>query len=104
MATTTAQIYDSVQSHYGSCARDTPISTQGGHSQRVAQAFGYAAEDLANVPEGANLGLSCGNPIALAGLKSVGARSYVYCANRALRHMSTARLSFTLLIRFNCGG
>ena len=79
MATTATQIYENVQSHYGSCAREVPSGIKSGHSQRVAQAFGYAAEDLANVPEGANLGLSCGNPIALAGLKSVGARSCVCC-------------------------
>ncbi|WP_243317442.1 arsenite methyltransferase [Geothrix paludis] len=30
---------------------------------------GYDPKDLAAVPEGANLGLGCGNPVALAGLK-----------------------------------
>jgi len=34
----------------------------------VARAVGYATEDLASLPEGANLGLSCGNPTALAAL------------------------------------
>ncbi|HEX9081695.1 MAG TPA: arsenite methyltransferase [Holophagaceae bacterium] len=32
-------------------------------------ALGYAARDLDAVPDGANLGLGCGNPVALAGLK-----------------------------------
>lgn len=36
---------------------------------RLAQAIGYDAETLANLPEGANMGLSCGNPIAIAALK-----------------------------------
>lgn len=31
--------------------------------------LGYEAGDLAAVPEGANLGLGCGNPVALASLK-----------------------------------
>ncbi|WP_291270363.1 arsenite methyltransferase [Geothrix sp.] len=31
--------------------------------------LGYDAKDLAAVPEGANLGLGCGNPVALAALK-----------------------------------
>lgn len=31
--------------------------------------LGYGAEDLAAVPKGANLGLGCGNPVALASLK-----------------------------------
>jgi hypothetical protein len=39
--------------------------------KKAAAAFGYSPEDLANIPEGANLGLSCGNPLAIAGLKEV---------------------------------
>jgi len=31
--------------------------------------IGYSEEDLRSVPEGANLGLGCGNPVALASLK-----------------------------------
>ena len=31
--------------------------------------LGYDAQDLTAVPEGANLGLGCGNPVALAALK-----------------------------------
>jgi ubiquinone/menaquinone biosynthesis C-methylase UbiE len=31
--------------------------------------MGYTDEDLKSVPEGANLGLGCGNPIALASLR-----------------------------------
>ncbi len=34
----------------------------------IAQKIGYSKEDLTAVPEGANLGLGCGNPIALASL------------------------------------
>ncbi|OPY43923.1 MAG: Protein-L-isoaspartate O-methyltransferase [Methanoregulaceae archaeon PtaU1.Bin222] len=36
----------------------------------IAQKVGYSDEDLAATPEGANLGLGCGNPVALASLKS----------------------------------
>jgi arsenite methyltransferase len=35
----------------------------------VSLAVGYKKEDLDSVPEGANLGLGCGNPTALASLK-----------------------------------
>ncbi len=35
----------------------------------LAQAIGYSDEELAAMPEGANLGLSCGNPTALASLR-----------------------------------
>jgi SAM-dependent methyltransferase len=36
----------------------------------LANYIGYSAEELAALPEGANMGLSCGNPTALAALKS----------------------------------
>jgi SAM-dependent methyltransferase len=35
----------------------------------VAEAFGYSAAELSAVPAEANLGLSCGNPVALASLR-----------------------------------
>lgn len=35
----------------------------------IGKMVGYSEEDLKNVPEGANLGLGCGNPVALASLK-----------------------------------
>jgi SAM-dependent methyltransferase len=35
----------------------------------IGKKIGYADSDLAMVPEGANLGLGCGNPIALASLR-----------------------------------
>jgi arsenite methyltransferase len=38
-------------------------------SEKLARQIGYAAEELAALPEGANIGLSCGNPSALAALR-----------------------------------
>lgn len=35
----------------------------------MAEAFGYTAEELGAIPAGANMGLSCGNPTAMASLK-----------------------------------
>lgn len=35
-----------------------------------AHTLGYSAGDLAAVPEGANLGLGCGNPVAIAALRA----------------------------------
>ena len=35
----------------------------------LARSLGYSAKELAALPEGANLGLSCGNPAALAALR-----------------------------------
>lgn len=36
--------------------------------EQLAEAIGYSGSELAAVPEGANLGLSCGNPTAIASL------------------------------------
>ena len=36
---------------------------------RLAAAVGYDAESLAKLPDGANMGLSCGNPVAIAALR-----------------------------------
>jgi SAM-dependent methyltransferase len=35
----------------------------------IALKIGYSEEELKQVPKGANLGLGCGNPVALASLK-----------------------------------
>jgi arsenite methyltransferase len=61
-----ATIYQHVHDRYSATARNTSASD---HVQTVAQAFGYSAEDLASIPQDANLGLSCGNPLALTTLK-----------------------------------
>ncbi len=37
--------------------------------QDISKKIGYTDEELSAVPEGANLGLGCGNPVALASLK-----------------------------------
>lgn len=37
--------------------------------EQLAAAIGYSSADLAATPEGANLGLSCGNPTAIASLR-----------------------------------
>jgi SAM-dependent methyltransferase len=38
-------------------------------SQAISRGIGYSDEEMGSVPEGANLGLGCGNPVALASLK-----------------------------------
>src|ERR1035437_899662 len=42
---------------------------KGDLADSISRAVGYNKEELASVPEGANLGLGCGNPTALATLK-----------------------------------
>ncbi len=34
----------------------------------IAAQLGYSTDDLASIPEGANMGLGCGNPVAMASL------------------------------------
>lgn len=59
------EIYNQVNKRYGSVDK----STTGKYEQTVAKAFGYTEDELAAIPDGANLGLSCGNPLALAKLR-----------------------------------
>ena len=46
----------------GDCCGTTSV-------RETSKNIGYSDEDLNTVPEGANLGLGCGNPVALASLK-----------------------------------
>jgi arsenite methyltransferase len=61
-------IIETVQNKYGEVAR-----SQLGNDQQavrnVAAAFGYTPEDLASLPPESNMGLSCGNPVAVAALR-----------------------------------
>lgn len=57
-------VYSAVDSHYGQAAQNGDR----GYSERVAKQFGYSAGELEGIPQDANLGLSCGNPHALANL------------------------------------
>lgn len=41
----------------------------GNQAEDISRKVGYSEEELRSVPEGANLGLGCGNPVALASLK-----------------------------------
>jgi arsenite methyltransferase len=38
-------------------------------AEELSTEVGYSVSDLASIPEGANLGLGCGNPVALASLR-----------------------------------
>ncbi len=57
-----------VRSRYAAAASSTLSGEQPG-VKAVAEAFGYTPEELASIPAEANLGLSCGNPTALANLR-----------------------------------
>src|SRR5664280_1270271 len=62
--------YGQIAQKDGSCC--SGVSCCGSNAEdstKLAQYVGYSAEELAALPEGANMGLSCGNPNALASLK-----------------------------------
>ncbi len=54
--------YARVANRQSSCCGPSP-------AEALALDIGYSEADLAALPEGANMGLSCGNPTALASLK-----------------------------------
>ncbi len=62
------KIEEAVRARYGSVAVANLSSEQDG-VRAVAQAFGYSPEELASIPAEANMGLSCGNPTAMANLR-----------------------------------
>lgn len=63
------QVLEVVQEKYGAIARGEQSGCGCGSKETVANAIGYSAEDVAFAGAG-NLGLGCGNPLALAELKS----------------------------------
>jgi SAM-dependent methyltransferase len=74
------EIRQSVLNHYGEIARkettgcgcSAPSSCCGtipAPIENISRAFGYTKEQIDSVPQGANMGLGCGNPQAIASLK-----------------------------------
>jgi len=51
------------------CASATSCCGTTDRAQDISRRIGYSEEELKTVPEGANLGLGCGNPVALASLR-----------------------------------
>jgi SAM-dependent methyltransferase len=51
------------------CATSKSCCGSGNLAEDISKSIGYTEEELRGVPEGANLGLGCGNPVALASLK-----------------------------------
>ncbi|OFW53806.1 MAG: arsenite S-adenosylmethyltransferase [Actinobacteria bacterium RBG_13_35_12] len=52
------------------CSVETSCGCRGNNKfDEISKSIGYADADIKKVPEGSNLGLGCGNPIALASIK-----------------------------------
>lgn len=81
------EIHKTVREHYGSIAKaSNPLAccgpdeaaesgpccssaTDADISSIIGRKIGYSDDEICQVPEGSNLGLGCGNPVALASLK-----------------------------------
>src|SRR5262249_53149654 len=70
---------ESVRQGYAAIARGETYSTGGGccgvatgapSATDLARAVGYDEDEVVATPDGANMGLSCGNPTAIASLKA----------------------------------
>jgi SAM-dependent methyltransferase len=62
--------YGKIAQRDGSCCSGVNCcGSNAEDSTKLANYVGYSPEELAALPEGANMGLSCGNPNALASLK-----------------------------------
>ena len=72
-------VRDLVRGGYAKIAKETSSGSCGAgvsccgsappDADKLARELGYSKEELLALPEGANMGLSCGNPAALAALK-----------------------------------
>jgi arsenite methyltransferase len=51
------------------CGPPEPCCCGASKVDEISSMIGYSMEELKSVPEGANLGLGCGNPVALASLR-----------------------------------
>src|SRR6478609_10786663 len=67
------EVRNTVRDHYGKVAQTNGAvgCAPGccGATPTASAALGYSSDELASVPGGANLGLGCGNPQAIAGLR-----------------------------------
>ncbi|MFC1461088.1 arsenite methyltransferase [Verrucomicrobiota bacterium] len=63
------EAYSSIATKGGSCCATSSSCCGSSSAEDLAKEIGYSDEELAALPDGANMGLSCGNPTALASLK-----------------------------------
>ena len=66
---TVREVYGNIaESDTNSCS--TNSCCPGGDAKATSRELGYTSDDINEVPEGANMGLGCGNPRAIASLKA----------------------------------
>jgi arsenite methyltransferase len=66
------KVYTVVTERYTSSALSSAATgTSNAYGKSVGQAFGYSEDELNSIPSQSNMGLSCGNPLAIASLREV---------------------------------
>lgn len=61
--------YAKIAATNGSCCGRSSCCSGSDSATTISKKIGYTDDELKSVPKGSNLGLGCGNPIALASLK-----------------------------------
>jgi arsenite methyltransferase len=73
LSSSAEQVRNTVREHYGKVAQTNGAAGCApgccGATASSSLALGYSSEELASAPDGTNLGLGCGNPQAIAGLR-----------------------------------
>jgi len=63
-----SMMIDNVRDQYADVAR-SELSNDASSVRLIASAFGYSEDELNQLPAEVNMGLSCGNPLALASIR-----------------------------------
>jgi SAM-dependent methyltransferase len=69
---TVRESYGQIAKQGSSCCGSSSSCCGGSNTDtllEIGRSLGYSDEDLTDVPDGANLGLGCGNPVAIASLR-----------------------------------
>src|SRR4030042_6853343 len=70
MSESNEKIRETVRQEYTKIAQGGSGCCGSSSTDKLAEGSGYMGEDLEVLPEGANMGLSCGNPTAIANLNA----------------------------------
>jgi len=70
MSASNEKIREAVRHGYAEIAQGRPGCCGSSSPDKLAEGIGYLSEDLESLPDGANMGLSCGNPTVIANLKT----------------------------------
>ena len=69
MSSSNEKIRETIRHGYAEIAQGCPGCCGSSNPEKLAEGIGYLSEELESLPDGVNMGLSCGNPTAIAELK-----------------------------------